>query len=74
MARRSRFGPNRWALAVALALGAGCALLPAPTPPPAAPPPHFLENPPPSPDLIGRLAFREAIAEDTFVDRPLPVD
>lgn len=71
MARRSRFGPNRWARAAwagALALAAGCAVLPAPTPRPAAPPAHFLENPPPSADLIGRLAFREALAEDTFVD------
>ncbi len=70
-ARRSRFSPNRWArvtLASALALSAGCAVLPAPTPGPTAPAPHFLENPPPSADLIGRLAFREALAEDTFVD------
>jgi L,D-transpeptidase ErfK/SrfK len=33
-----------------------------------APAPHLLENPPPSPDLIGRLAFHDALAEDTFVD------
>jgi L,D-transpeptidase ErfK/SrfK len=37
-------------------------------PGPPAPPPHPLENPPPSADLIGRIAFREAKAEDTFVD------
>ena len=29
---------------------------------------HPLEAPPPSRDLVGRLAFREARAEDTFVD------
>jgi L,D-transpeptidase ErfK/SrfK len=34
----------------------------------AAPPPHLLENPPPSEDLVGRLSFRDALAEDTFVD------
>ena len=35
----------------------------------ASPPPrHPLERPPPSPDLTGRLEFRQARAEDTFVD------
>src|SRR5262245_61259151 len=29
---------------------------------------HPLEAPPPSPDLVGRLAFHEARAEDTLVD------
>src|SRR5512134_2412679 len=32
------------------------------------PPRHPLERPPPSRDLVGRLAFHEARAEDTFVD------
>jgi len=32
------------------------------------PPRHPLEAPPPSPDLVGRLAFHEARAADTFVD------
>jgi len=35
----------------------------------ASPPPrHPLEAPPPSSDLVGRLGFHEARAEDTFVD------
>ena len=29
---------------------------------------HPLENPPRSPDLVGRLAFRDARAEDTLID------
>src|SRR5690349_2199409 len=29
---------------------------------------HPLERPPPSQDLVGRLAFRDARAEDTLVD------
>lgn len=68
-ARRSRFVPERFAglaLVAGLALAAGCAVLPPPAPP--APPRHPLESPPPSADLIGRLSFREALAEDTFVD------
>jgi L,D-transpeptidase ErfK/SrfK len=40
-------------------LAAGCA---------SRPPRHPLERPPASPDLVGRLAFHEARAEDTFVD------
>jgi len=44
----------------------GCAKLPGAKPPP--PPRHFLEKPPPSPDLVGRLSFRRVKAEDTFVD------
>lgn len=34
----------------------------------AAPARHPLEAPPPSPDLVGQLAFRVARAEDTLVD------
>ena len=37
----------------------------------AQPPPHtrhFLEEPPPSPDLVGKLGFHEAHAEDTLID------
>ncbi|MBM4383777.1 MAG: L,D-transpeptidase family protein [Deltaproteobacteria bacterium] len=69
MARRSRFARNNSALALAAGLAlAGCGSLPrfelAPKPAPA----HALENPPPSADLVGRLSFREAKAEDTFVD------
>ena len=52
--------------AFALASTGGCALLP--EEPPKAPPHHPLENPPPSTDLIGRLAFKAAAEEDTFVD------
>jgi L,D-transpeptidase ErfK/SrfK len=74
MARRSKSVPNgscagaALTLAAALAL-AGCAALPGGEAQRApAPPPHPLENPPPSPDLVGQLAFRTVIAEDTFVD------
>jgi L,D-transpeptidase ErfK/SrfK len=42
-----------------LVFAAGCA---------GRPPRHPLERPPPSPDLVGRLAFHEARAEDTLVD------
>jgi L,D-transpeptidase ErfK/SrfK len=42
-----------------LLLAAACA---------SRPPRHPLERPPPSPDLVGRLAFHEARAQDTFVD------
>ncbi len=34
----------------------------------AGPPPHFLEAPPPSPDLVGHLEFHVAHAEDTLID------
>jgi L,D-transpeptidase ErfK/SrfK len=34
----------------------------------ATPPHHPLERPPPSADLVGRLAFHRAHADDTFVD------
>ena len=67
-ARRSRFARNNGlALAASLAL-AGCAALPGGEARAPAPPPHPLESPPPSADLVGRLAFRTALAEDTFVD------
>lgn len=52
--------------AFALASIGGCALLPEQAP--QAPRRHLLENPPPSPDLVGRLAFKAAVEEDTFVD------
>jgi L,D-transpeptidase ErfK/SrfK len=45
--------------ALLLLLAAACA---------SRPPRHPLERPPPSPDLVGRLAFHEARTEDTFVD------
>ncbi len=73
-ARRSRFAPNTspparvaLACAVLLALASGCAVLPSVREQPAVAP-HPLENPPPSEDLVGRLAFHTALAEDTFVD------
>ncbi len=47
--------------AVLLLVAAACASRPAPAR-------HPLEAPPPSPDLVGRLAFHQARAEDTFVD------
>ena len=54
--RRSRFARRcPWAL---LLLVAACAIHPR----------HPLEAPPASRDLVGRLAFRRASAEDTFVD------
>lgn len=56
---------------VSLGLGSvGCALLPKPEShgEPKAERRHPLENPPPSPDLVGRLSFRRVRAEDTFVD------
>jgi L,D-transpeptidase ErfK/SrfK len=44
-------------------------MFPSPEPERAsAPPPHPLESPPPSADLVGHLSFRNALAEDTFVD------
>lgn len=56
--RRSRSA--RSAAWIALLLCSGCAV--------ARTPRHFLEAPPPSPDLVGRLAFHEARAEDTLID------
>jgi len=35
---------------------------------PAKPPPYLLEAPPPSPDLTGKLSFRETRVEDTLID------
>jgi L,D-transpeptidase ErfK/SrfK len=58
--RRSKSGLS--AALVALALGACTGAFP------QARPRHPLETPPPSADLIGRLTFRDARAEDTFVD------
>jgi L,D-transpeptidase ErfK/SrfK len=74
-ARRSRFAPKHparagaalLAAAASLALASGCATPPS-AEPERAPPPHPLENPPPSADLVGSLSFRSALAEDTFVD------
>src|SRR2546427_4928001 len=57
--RRSRSGLSACAIALALA---AC------TTPLERRPRHPLETPPPSPDLVGSLSFREARAEDTFVD------
>lgn len=55
--RRSRFARSgRFALL--LLVGAACAIHPR----------HPLERPPASRDLVGRLAFHRASAEDTFVD------
>lgn len=69
--RRSRSGLRGVALALAgaslLALAGGCALVPK-LAKREGPKRHLLENPPPSPDLVGRLSFRRAKAEDTFVD------
>lgn len=74
-ARRSRSGRKRStfaagiALAAALGLSTACAVMPGGGPARAAAPArHPLEDPPPSEDLVGRIAFREALAEDTFVD------
>ncbi|MBY0400428.1 L,D-transpeptidase family protein [Myxococcota bacterium] len=53
--------------AALLAGTGGCALLPK-IAKQEGPKRHLLENPPPSPDLVGRLSFRSAKAEDTFVD------
>ncbi|MEZ4330945.1 MAG: L,D-transpeptidase family protein [Myxococcota bacterium] len=71
--RRPPRRPRRAVLPIAIvALGLGasaCAFLP--TAGPTADEDdkhHLLEHPPPSPDLVGRLSFRRARAEDTFVD------
>ena len=57
--RRSRSARSA---ALVLLLALGCAS--------SAPPRtrHFLEDPPPSPDLVGRLRFYEASKEDTLID------
>lgn len=72
MEHRSRSGPSRAVFALVcaglLAWTSGCALLPKLTQRSEGPKRHLLENPPPSPDLVGRLSFRSAKAEDTFVD------
>jgi L,D-transpeptidase ErfK/SrfK len=58
--RRSRFD-RRLALALAAwALSACATLQPQPR--------HPLETPPSSPDLVGKLAFRDAREEDTLID------
>jgi L,D-transpeptidase ErfK/SrfK len=54
-ARRSRFDRSA---ALALLVAAAC----------ASHPRYPLERPPPSPDLVGRLAFYQASAKDTLVD------
>ncbi|HXX49321.1 MAG TPA: L,D-transpeptidase family protein [Myxococcota bacterium] len=52
----------RRAALLLLAALAACA-----TPPP--PQPHYLlESPPPSPDLVGKLSFRETKQQDTLID------
>lgn len=60
--RRSRFArssrPFACGAALLLLVAAGCATYPR----------HTLEAPPPSPDLVGRLGFHRAYANDTFVD------
>ncbi len=53
------------ALAGVLVGSSGCAK---PPKQPEGPRRYLLENPPPSPDLVGRLSFKTAVAEDTFVD------
>jgi L,D-transpeptidase ErfK/SrfK len=65
-AHRSRSARSARVAAACLALAAalGCSMLSGPKPPP----PHPLENPPPSADLVGRLSFHEVRAEETFVD------
>ena len=64
MGHRSRSGLR---LALVAFVLAACAT-PHPRHPPESHPRHPLETPPRSRDLVGRLAFREARAEDTLVD------
>src|SRR5262245_52465874 len=63
--RRSRSARSGGLRALALALlavaASGCQTL-------APKPKHFLESPPPAPDLVGKLSFREASADDTLID------
>jgi len=63
-AHRSRSGRSGLAAVCAALVAAACAHAP------SAPalPPHPLESPPPSPDLVGRITYREAKAEDTLID------
>lgn len=60
-ARRSRFARSG-GLVLAALVAAACAH----GPPPREP--HPLESPPPSADLVGKLSFRDAKAEDTLID------
>src|SRR5258705_11747943 len=60
-ARRSRSARSA-GLVLAALVAAACAS----GPPPRSP--HPLESPPPSPDLVGKLSFREARADDTLID------
>ena len=66
LSRRTRWAPVILALTAVLSWTSGCALFPKAKP--KGPPRHLLESPPPSPDLVGRLSFKRAEAEDTFVD------
>jgi L,D-transpeptidase ErfK/SrfK len=59
--RRSRFARSG-VLVLAALVAAACAH----GPPPHAP--HPLESPPPSADLVGKLSFRDARADDTLID------
>src|SRR5262245_20287954 len=63
-ARRSKSARSGLAAVCAALVAAACAN--APSPPQL--PPHPLESPPPSPDLVGRISYREAKAEDTLID------
>ncbi len=64
--RLGTFAPWLVALVATIAGTSGC------TKPfhskPEGPRRYLLENPPASPDLVGRLSFKVAVAEDTFVD------
>ena len=60
-ARRSRSALSG-GLVLAALIAAACAH----GPPPREP--HPLESPPPSADLVGKLSFRDAKAEDTLID------
>ena len=60
--RRSRSARSGLGAVCAALVAAACAHGPPP------PPPHPLESPPSSADLVGKLSFREARAEDTLID------
>ncbi len=71
--RPSRFDPERvirlGALVLVAFLASGCVALDHWLAKPAPPKPRYLlETPPPSPDLIGAIRFRETVKEDTLVD------